>query len=191
LLALGATVVAVEPQQELAARLVDLSPSHRLTVVAAALGAREGYGKLLVPAEEHTVASMSTEWVNAVRGTGRFPLEWNRERIVPVRTLDQLIESYGRPVFCKIDVEGYESYVIEGLSQPIRCMSFEFTPEYLEDTVRCLNLLGRLGETRFNYSLGESMRWASKRWISRAELERSLGAIKPPVVFGDIYARFE
>jgi FkbM family methyltransferase len=38
---------------------------------------------------------------------------------VPVMTLDQAIDRYGLPQFCKIDVEGYEMEVLRGLSHAI------------------------------------------------------------------------
>jgi FkbM family methyltransferase len=57
--------------------------------------------------------------VRAVRASGRFSeFEWNDELEVPMRTLDELIREYGVPDFCKIDVEGYEFGVIQGLSRP-------------------------------------------------------------------------
>jgi FkbM family methyltransferase len=43
-------------------------------------------------------------------------------------TLDELIGKHGVPVFIKIDVEGFEEAVLQGLSQPVRALSFEFTP---------------------------------------------------------------
>jgi hypothetical protein len=47
---------------------------------------------------------------------------------VEVSTLDALIDSFGIPSFCKIDVEGYEYEVLKGLTQPIPSLSFEYAP---------------------------------------------------------------
>ena len=55
--------------------------------------------------------------------------EWADHAVVPVTTLDALIDRYGLPAFCKIDVEGFEEAVVRGLSRPIPSVSFEFTPE--------------------------------------------------------------
>jgi len=42
-------------------------------------------------------------------------------------TLDAAtIETFGKPFYCKIDVEGWELDVLKGLSQPIPLISFEF-----------------------------------------------------------------
>ncbi|MEO6314497.1 MAG: FkbM family methyltransferase [Chitinophagaceae bacterium] len=47
-------------------------------------------------------------------------------------TIDSLIQKHGLPDFIKIDVEGYEKEVIEGLSQGVPCISFEcLLPDFL------------------------------------------------------------
>ncbi|MEZ4639278.1 MAG: FkbM family methyltransferase [Caldilineaceae bacterium] len=40
---------------------------------------------------------------------------WDEAIDVPVITLDSLIAQHGVPVFCKIDVEGFEHAVLQGL----------------------------------------------------------------------------
>jgi len=45
---------------------------------------------------------------------------------VPIKTLDQLIATYGRPKYIKIDVEGYELPVIGGMHAKIDLISFEY-----------------------------------------------------------------
>lgn len=67
-------------------------------------------------------------------------------------TLDDVIAEYGVPGFCKIDVEGYESNVLEALSKRIPYISFEYCHEFLVDSVRCLDYLERLGVIQLNYA---------------------------------------
>jgi Methyltransferase FkbM domain len=131
---------------------------------------------------------MSTEWIDRVRGSGRFGADWTDRATVPVTTLDALIGRYGTPSFCKIDVEGYEEAALTGLSTPVRAISLEFTPEYLDSTERALAKLQELAEYRFNYSLGDSLELAEGRWLSRSDVLARLctyGARS----FGDVYAR--
>ena len=47
--------------------------------------------------------------------------------MVPVTTLDALIERHGVPSFVKVDAEGFEEEVLQGLSRSIKALSFEFT----------------------------------------------------------------
>jgi hypothetical protein len=134
---------------------------------------------------------MSTEWIDRVRAGGRFQHDWDAKERVAVTTLDCLVRRYGEPSFCKIDVEGYEREVLEGLTRPIRALSLEFAGEYLDVTEQSIARLLTLGQYEFNFSLGESLRLADERWQSRDQLLRSLraGLRNDRLVWGDVYAR--
>lgn len=194
LLRLGARVVAVEPQgtcQDKLQRLFGRDPAFAL--VGEAVGAEPGEAELRWPPGGRPLASLSREWTERVRATGRFgDLEWSAVERVPVTTLDELIERFGLPDFCKIDVEGYEAEVIDGLSRPIPALSVEFTPEHLEATERAVTRLDELGSYRFNYSLGEALVLAERTWLDAdALLERLRRFADDSAVFGDVYARLE
>jgi FkbM family methyltransferase len=108
------------------------------------------------------------------------------ETTVLVITLDQLIAKYGRPVFCKIDVEGYDAEVVAGLSEPITALSCEFAIEALDVALRAMSLLSELGDYRFAYSLGRSMTLSS--WMDFVEAEAALRRLAG-MAWGDVYAR--
>lgn len=188
LLAIGARVVAVEPQAACATELRRrLGRSGRAVVVESALGAAPGEAELLVT-DYDTVSTLSREWADRVRAAGRFDLEWRERLTVPVTTLDALIAAHGRPVFCKIDVEGYEPQVLEGLSEPIPAIAFEFTPEFGEAAEACVERLRELGLTRFAYSPGESLELGP--WLEAEEILDFLAAFpRDGRSFGDVYAR--
>jgi FkbM family methyltransferase len=80
-------------------------------------------------------------------------------RQVRVTTLDELIRLYGVPDFIKIDVEGYEKQVIDGLSQKVPCISFECQlPEFRDDLQAVLAKLIDLDrETKFNIVYEETL----------------------------------
>jgi hypothetical protein len=107
--------------------------------------------------------------------------------------LDQLIEEYGVPNFCKIDVEGYEQKVLNGLSQPIKIISFEFTPtrEFIKLTINTVEHLASIGRVEFNYTVGESTIFNLKNWVMPEEMSNILLSLPQKTsVCGDIYARF-
>jgi FkbM family methyltransferase len=190
LLLAGARVVAVEPQRALRDKLRRaFGDDARVVLVEQAVGAEPGEAELRWPPGGLALASMSPEWVGRVRQSGRFANdEWTDGEIVPVTTLDALIEEHGVPVFCKIDVEGFEHDVLRGLSQAIRIVSVEFTPEHLDSTERSLRRLEELGDYRFDYGLGESLELVERRWLTRNELLERLRATDARW-FGDVYAR--
>jgi hypothetical protein len=109
---------------------------------------------------------------------------------VRVTTLDALIERFGVPRFCKIDVEGFEREVLRGLSRPIPFVSFEFSRELFTDAVDCMKQLAELGPTRFNCSLGESLVLMLAHWDSADRVLSALDAQSDRDLWGDIYVRF-
>jgi FkbM family methyltransferase len=161
----------------------------RVVLVNEALGREPGKAEMFV-SDAHTISSMSPEWVGRVRASGRFGAHaWEERTSVATTTLDALIDRHGEPVFCKVDVEGYEAEVLAGLSRSLRNLSFEFTPEFGEGTVACVQRLCDLGPTAFNYSIGDSGELALPEWVPGEELVRVLAAIGPDGPFGDVYAR--
>ncbi|MEV4417521.1 FkbM family methyltransferase [Catellatospora sp. NPDC049609] len=136
---------------------------------------------------------MSREWVASVSRDRRFGgVRWDRRIEVPVVTLDDLIARHGPPAFCKIDVEGFETEVLRGLSRPLHALSFEYLPAAHDAAVSALDQVERLGGTRgyeYNYSPVETMRFASS-WLDRAGLQRLLEQrFRPLGRSGDVYAR--
>jgi FkbM family methyltransferase len=191
-LALGAHVVAVEPQALCARKLRRRFGSNaQVAVVSEAAGRARGEAELLV-STAHTISSMSADWVERVRASRRFGSHtWSETTVVPVTTLDALIEEYGNPSFCKIDVEGYEAEVLAGLSKPIRALSFEFTPEAIEGTIACLRRLAELGPSVFNYSIGDTGTLALEEWVDDAALAEHLARLDGSRSFGDVYAQLD
>ena len=186
---LGARVVAVEPQKA-CADVLRHRFGRRVEVVEEAVGDHVGHASLRV-ASYHTLSSLSTEWVDEVRSSGRFAeFDWEEQIRVPVTTLDTLVERFGRPDFCKIDVEGYELEVVRGLSTPIPALSYEFTVERLESRLEAARLLDGIGMHWFNFSFCESLRLVFADWLLLPEFERFLrGRVHTHRSFGDVYAR--
>lgn len=190
-LALGAKVIAVEPQRScLEALRSRFGDDPRVIIIPEALGSAPGEAELMV-SDASTISSLSGDWVERVRGSGRFAsYSWDRRETVPVRTFDSLIDEFGPPAFTKIDVEGFEAEVIAGLSRAAGVISFEFTPEYGEPAQTCVRRLDSLGPVEFNYSREETMRMEFDTWLSAVDMARYLASYPDVRGFGDVYARF-
>jgi FkbM family methyltransferase len=189
---LGANVVAVEPQDACAAYLEKRYFNKNVRLIKKALGDKEGVASMQI-SRSTTISSLSKDWISTVKNSGRFNnLIWDKTAIVSVTTLDKLIGQYGLPVFCKIDVEGFEYNVLKGLSRPIKYISFEFIPEYIDSTVKCINHLSSLGLVKFNYTIGEYMHFHMQEWVGPSDMCSILTNMhKDNVTFGDVYSRFD
>lgn len=192
-LKLGTKVIAVEPQKACVAILKRaFGGNDRFILIEKAAGETIGQAEIMISSID-TISSMSSQWIEAVKKSGRFGgSSWDRKQIVPVTTLDALIAEYGQPAFIKIDVEGYEYAVVKGLSRPIPALSFEFTPEVFDSTVRCIEHLSSLDTLHLNYSLGESMQLVLDKWVPASQLIDVLSEKRNDHrLFGDVYARFD
>lgn len=189
-LTLGTRVIAVEPQPHLARWLrLRFGRNTRLTVVQQGLDAQAGTRELLIT-DESSMSSMSEEQTAALKTRAAFShVEWKKRVQVSTTTLDSLIATYGKPSFCKIDVEGFEYQVLQGLSQPIHALSFEYTPEVIHVAAACVDKLAQLGEYAFNYSEAETMQFTLKQWVSHDEMRGILDTLGRADSGGDIYAR--
>jgi FkbM family methyltransferase len=187
---LGARVVAVEPQPDLAALLrADFRDDPDVHVIAAAVGAAAGVASLYRNDANPTVSTLSADFVAAASGApGWEGQDWNAESETPLVTFDALIAEHGAPDFAKIDVEGYEHEVLAGLSRPVRCLSFEFTTIQKGVATACLRRLAELGYTAFRASLGESLAFAQAKCIGAAEMQAWIEGLPLEANSGDVYA---
>lgn len=188
---LGARVIALEPQPILM-RALRLIHGHDpdVLLLPAALAEEPGEVRLRINTANPTVSSASDNFV--FRADGAFGWEgqvWDTEIMVPAITLDILISKVGLPQFVKIDVEGYEDNVLAGLSQILPSLSFEFTTIAMDVALRCLDILAKRGEYRYDVALGESQQLVFNRFVPAYEMAAYLKSLPPEANSGDIYAR--
>lgn len=188
---LGARVVAIEPQPACLAMLRRLyGRDPEVTLLPHALGAAPGTATLHISEATPTVSTLSAEWIREVQVDRRFAsVRWNDRLEVQVETLDQLIARHGVPAFVKIDVEGLELNVLEGLTAPVPALSFEYLGVVSERAVKCVQRLGKLGAYEFRTSSVETTRWTQDRWLDEREIVDWLRALPVMARSGDVYAR--
>lgn len=188
--AIGAKVVALEPQPA-AIRWLKLryGADTAVTLVHAAAGDRSGQLTLHVNLANPTVSTASPHFLEAAHGApGWEGQNWDDTISVPCLTLDELIERHGHPAFVKVDVEGFELQVLQGLSHPVAALSFEFTTIQRDVALRCLERLQALGRYRFNVAIGESQQLEFAEPVTAEAMASHIRFLPHSVNSGDVYA---
>lgn len=187
---LGARVVALEPQPLFMEYLRErFARRPEIILRQEAVGAAKCRAKMFVSTRNPTVTSLSNSWIEKVSQDPSFAsVDWDQELTVSMTTLDELVEEFGLPAFCKIDVEGYELEALQGLSRPIPMLSFEFIPANITAASECLSSLRGIGEYYFNWSIGERYHLESDKWLNWPTMQKLLVNELRKGRSGDIYA---
>jgi FkbM family methyltransferase len=180
----GARVVGFEANPILSDDLrKKYSGNKNVSIVNVGLADMVGYKEFMVCSKAPNISTFSNEWM-----TGRFSnYHWDQSLTVEITILDEMIKTYGRPKFCKIDVEGFEYEVLNGLSSVIPYLSFEFTIEFMENARKCVSYLQTIGYKQFNVGIAESDTFLMN-WVGSDELFSILSKINDSDLWGDIYA---
>ena len=190
-LRLGATCVAVEPQPIFASLLRKLyGRNDAFTLIPAALGSRQGAAALHISRRTPTVSTTASAWKDQVARSPSFSrVSWDDAVTAPQTTLDDLITRFGLPHLCKIDVEGAELDVLNGLSQPLPLVSLEYIPAVAAQAIACITRLQSLGRYQYNWSPGESQQLQEPTWLTPAQMTARLKSLEIDDSSGDIYAK--
>jgi len=180
----GARVVCVEPNPSCLEILQQrFGDNQDVIVVGKGVSDRDGTLDFFVCDDDSPVSTFDDRWK-----TGRFAeRKWDRTLSVPVTTLDALVEEFGLPEYCKIDVEGFELKVLAGLHHKIRHVSFEFTREFLADAKACADYMPSLGRPKFNFTLYSYYKLCSKTWLDSEPLFDLLESMDDEQLTGDIF----
>ena len=81
--------------------------------------------------------------------------------------------------------------MLQGLSQPLPALSFEYLPAALEVALAALRRLAELGDYRCNVTLGEGRRWLWPEWRGSGATLAWLAGRRAAERSGDVWARLE
>lgn len=184
----GARVVAVDPQPSCITILKQkYGANQRVSIIEKAIAAKNGSVEMFICSGASGISSLSDKWVK----DGRFSKinKWDKKIVVETITIDELIKDFGIPNFCKIDVEGFELQVLQGLSASIPLISFEFTGEFIDDLKKCINRLKCLGYYSFNFARDIQPYLEFDEWQSGESVISAITYYSQidPNVWGDVY----
>lgn len=176
---LAKRVVCLEPSPKANAALRRRFKSSRTVhIINAGVGSKAGIMSLNVYDDDGPYDTFSEKWMNALRSSDGQLLP----RIVPARvesaqmtTLDLLIDQQGLPSYIKVDVEGFECSVLEGLTKQIRAISIECNlPLFESETLACIQRLIKIHASGiFNYCTTEPPSgFSSAIWLSAEQIEK-------------------
>lgn len=197
-LALGARVICFEPQPNCFVQLSKkFSTNNNVTLLQKGLASESGQLDMAICSAVNTISTFSTEWQENSRFS-EHGYVWDKILTVEVTTLDEMINQYGCPQFCKIDVENFEYDVLKGLSISIPLLSFEYAIETIHNAEKCVEHLKSLGYQYFNYTIAEISRFELVQWVGPDDI---IAVLKEHAnskdwtdiwgIWGDIYAKYE
>lgn len=159
---LGAKVIAVEPllgvSSDLVTELLRFSNDENVIFIPLAVSDKEEVVSFTIQKNAPYLSSLDNAWMTKGRLSHWFSEDRTETKNIACTILDKLIETYGVPRYIKIDTEGHDDIVLQGLSKPIDYISFEVQPGSFD---RMDNALERIRQIAgywekikfFNYTL--------------------------------------
>jgi FkbM family methyltransferase len=185
--ALGASVVSVEPTPELVTHLRErYRGKDQVTVAACA--ASSSAGKTTLWRVDKFCGAMNTinqknreillSGVNS-RTPDHMSASFGESVEVEMKTLDMFISEFGRPDYVKIDAEGHDKDIIDGLSCAIPLVSFELAlPEFVDESMMAVDHFWQLSPgARFQAREADS--FILPDWVSAEEIKTVIRGDNP------------
>ena len=133
-----------------------------IQIINKAVSDSNGNGLFYEFSDGNAYNTLSKKWVSVLTDTEKFRDNIPTENIpdevsVETVTIDSAVKLFGKPDFIKIDVEGYEKNVIQGMSFSPSLISIECNlPVFTNESIFCVDKLASLSDKyRFNFSISE------------------------------------
>jgi hypothetical protein len=144
------------------------------------LGSKAGREMFYISSPGSPANTLSVKW-KAILGDPSLnrwhkSVEFGDAYEVEVATLDAMITKYGKPYFVKIDVEGYEKQVFDGLNVPIPVMCFEANfPDFLTETLECMERIHEISPGALFNVIDDRMEYL---WDGNRDKDFAIGWLK-------------
>jgi len=144
-LALGYDVIALEPSRVFADLVKNFIYEPRVTPLKFAVSDKDNERVEFYEAAEDGLSTLNKEWLTADTMPYAGKPFWTT--YANTITIDTLAKIYGEPDLIKIDVEGAEWSVFNGMICKYKMLAFEWTQETLDEHQKQLHYLAALGYT--------------------------------------------
>ncbi|MCY7410438.1 MAG: FkbM family methyltransferase [Chitinophagales bacterium] len=143
--------------------------NKKISIECVALSDKVGEETFYLLEEGEQLNTLSEKWKQVIESPNnqRFDEARNFKKSIPVKTktLDGLIAEFGKPDYVKIDVEGYELKVLNGLSTALPMISFESNlPEFIDETFECIAKLDSLSTTSV-FNISREFKFLFDEWL--------------------------
>jgi len=130
-------IICVEPISSHYQLLKEKFSSSNVEILNCLVSSKEG----VIPFYEcDTISTVEPSWIANSRFSKNYT--WKNPVLTQSITLDSIIEKYGQSDFIKIDVEGHEFAVLQGLTKIFpEIIAFEWAIESIESTISCIAYL--------------------------------------------------
>jgi FkbM family methyltransferase len=130
----------------------------------------DGYTSLYINDLNLPLATLTRDWTGMDREGN---IHW-KESIVECVTINTLIEKYGIPKFCKIDVEGHESKLLSVLKYKIPIISIEFSKLDRDNFLASIGYLKAFGDFEYNFIIDSDNNFALPEFVSNEDIEKTI-----------------
>lgn len=141
-------VVALEPAPKMISRLANyFSTDPRVVPLKLAVSNTDDLEIEFYECVEDGLSTTNLDWLE----DDSAPYKGKPYKTIKAYTvtLDSLIKTYGEPDLMKVDVEGAELSVLEGLTHKSGTIAFEWHINWYQEVDKCLEYLYKLGYKEF------------------------------------------
>tara|TARA_B100000683_G_scaffold274314_1_gene322109 strand:- start:976 stop:1788 length:813 start_codon:yes stop_codon:yes gene_type:complete len=151
-------VICVEPTPGLYEELCEKYKNDDVEVVHAAITDDDVEDIDFWVSRSHTASTCSSNRIENREAfhtlQGCYDPETTKKISVPTTRIDDLVKKYGKPVFIKIDVEGFEHKVLNTFEENYCPISFEWSEQEPKNLAESMMRCHALGYTKFWVTFG-------------------------------------